>query len=85
MHVVVSEREVTPSVVPNSLQASVCDEQLMSIGGEIALPRNSSFLQIFHVHQDKHDVFDKDSYEHMFIHGVSRVVRNFRKIGPFIC
>ena len=24
-------------MVPNTLQASVCDEQLMSIGGEIAL------------------------------------------------
>ena len=28
---------MTPSVVPDALQASVCDEQLMSIGGEIAL------------------------------------------------
>ena len=28
-------------MVPNALQASVCDEQLMSIGGEIALSRNS--------------------------------------------
>ena len=26
-------------MVPNALQASVCDEQLMSIGGEIALSR----------------------------------------------
>ena len=26
-----------PSVAPNALQASVCDEQLRSIGGEIAL------------------------------------------------
>ena len=33
--------EVTPSVVPNALQASVCDEQLMSIGGEIALSGNN--------------------------------------------
>ena len=28
-------------MVPNSLQASVCDEQLMSIGGEIALSGNT--------------------------------------------
>ena len=34
-------REVTPSVAPNALQASVCDEQLMSIGGEIALSGNT--------------------------------------------
>ena len=27
-------------MVPNALQASVCDEQLMSIGGEIALSGN---------------------------------------------
>ena len=27
-------------MVPNALQASVCDEQLMSIGGEIALLGN---------------------------------------------
>ena len=33
--------KVTPSVVPAALQASVCDEQLMSIGGEIALSRNT--------------------------------------------
>ena len=32
---------MTPSEVPNSLQASVCDEQLMSIGGEIALSGNT--------------------------------------------
>ena len=31
---------MTPPVVPNALQASVCDEQLMSIGGEIALSGN---------------------------------------------
>ena len=31
---------MTPSVVPNALQASVRDEQLMSIGGEIALSGN---------------------------------------------
>ena len=28
-------------MVPNTLQASVCDEQLMSIGGEIALSGNN--------------------------------------------
>ena len=28
-------------MVPSTLQASVCDEQLMSIGGEIALSRNT--------------------------------------------
>ena len=28
-------------MVPNALQASVRDEQLMSIGGEIALSRNT--------------------------------------------
>ena len=27
-------------MVPNALQASVCDEQLVSIGGEIALSGN---------------------------------------------
>ena len=32
---------MTPSVVPNALQASVCDEQLKSIGGEIALSGKS--------------------------------------------
>ena len=32
---------MTPSVVPNALQASVCDEQLMHIGGEIALSRTT--------------------------------------------
>ena len=31
---------MTLSVVPNALQASVCDEQLMSVGGEIALSGN---------------------------------------------
>ena len=31
---------MTPSLVPNALQASVCDEQLMSIVGEIAVSRN---------------------------------------------
>ena len=30
-------------MVPNTLQASVCDEQLMSIIGEIALSGNSFF------------------------------------------
>ena len=34
--------EVTPPVVP-MLQASVCDEQLMSIGGEIALSGNKKW------------------------------------------
>ena len=34
------QREVTPSVVPSSFEASVCDEQLKSIGGEIALSGN---------------------------------------------
>ena len=32
---------VTASVAPNWLQASVCDEQLVGIGGEIALSRNT--------------------------------------------
>ena len=36
VHVVVVS-EVIPSVVPGALRASVCDEQLESIGGEIAL------------------------------------------------
>ena len=39
VHVVVSE--VIPSVALNALQAAVCDEQLVSIGGEIALSRNT--------------------------------------------
>ena len=45
---------VTPSVAPNALQASVCDEQIESIGGEIALTGNKksntyTFLkQIYH-------------------------------------
>ena len=29
-----------PSVAPNALQASLCDEQLVGIGGEIALSGN---------------------------------------------
>ena len=29
-------------MVPNALQASVCDERLTSIGGEIALSRNNN-------------------------------------------
>ena len=29
--------DVSPSVAPNALQASMCDEQLVGIGGEIAL------------------------------------------------
>ena len=37
--VVVSE--VIPSVAPNALQTSARDEQLVSIGGEIALSRNT--------------------------------------------
>ena len=34
------QRDVSPSVVPTALQASVRNEQLMSIGGEIALSGN---------------------------------------------
>ena len=38
---VVALSVVTPSVAPNALlQASVCDEQLVNIGGEIALSGN---------------------------------------------
>ena len=42
----VNSEKVAPSVVPSTLQASVCDEQLMSIGGEIALSGNK-------IHQKK--------------------------------
>ena len=40
VHVVVVS-VVIPSVAPNALQASVCDEQLVSIGGEMALSGNT--------------------------------------------
>ena len=40
VHVVVSE--VIPSVPPNAFQASVCDEQLVSIGRAIALSGNKN-------------------------------------------
>ena len=40
VHVVVIN-VVIPSVAPNALQASVCDEQLVSIGGEIVLSGNT--------------------------------------------
>ena len=33
-------------MVPNALQAAVCDEQLMSIGGEIALSGNKGKRKI---------------------------------------
>ena len=41
VNVHVGQWKVTPSVVPDALQASVCDEQLKSMGGEIALSGNS--------------------------------------------
>ena len=41
MHVIVVS-EVIPSVAPNALQASVCDEQLVTVGGEIALSRKKT-------------------------------------------
>ena len=44
---------MTPSVVPSALQASVCDEQLMSIGGEIALSRNISIYIVIHTNNEK--------------------------------
>ena len=34
-------------MVPSTLQASVCDEQLMSIGGEIALSGNVVYIYIY--------------------------------------
>ena len=43
VHAVVSE--VIPSVAPNALQAAVCDEQLVSVGGEIALSGNTPLSQ----------------------------------------
>ena len=46
MHVIVVS-EVIPPVAPNALQASVCDEQLVSIGGEIASCRETLNVQGF--------------------------------------
>ena len=43
VHAVVSE--VIPSVAPNALQSTVCDEQLLSTGGEIALSGNTPLHQ----------------------------------------
>ena len=34
-----------PSVAPDASQASVCDEQLVGIGGEIALSGNTQLHQ----------------------------------------
>ena len=45
------------SVAPNALHASVCDEQLLGIGGEIALSRNTvkySTMLFFIIYIDGH-------------------------------